>query len=435
MPLYAEPGAFTPVDWAVPAARLLGNWELALPYNGAALAFAAYFFRILLRWDTTRGALELSTAFWIFATSLASIRAETSHAVFFDVSCRFVLATLGWGLCTLFVAEVATERSASGRVALTTAPLIRAVVLFTMLLAPLFALGLWNKWMVWLVFWLRYGCFWASLLLVDTRPFAFMRNVYVPSMLGLYIVARICPELWVLTPWSFFQDDLNFRVDLAGQYMVHPIMCLTFFACVSARPSRTESADLQLPSLKLHAAPLPFTGFVHLSKLMLMGGALSAILAAGLFPILSGSDDAAARAGIPALALDPHSRELLAVHELFVDKHAVPSAPTINHDKAHQRMRAGVAFVLILLVMTVSQARPLKRARPDQTRSETPSQPHPFASAAATHPSSRSATPPQHYCEGSGQPETRRYTQVLPTLDRSAYKVFIQNRNTLRRRW
>ena len=75
------------------------NWEIALPYNFAVLAFAAYFVHVLVRREKYPGTLELLAAFCIFGTSLASIRSETSRTVFFEVSCRFALATVGWGLC------------------------------------------------------------------------------------------------------------------------------------------------------------------------------------------------------------------------------------------------------------------------------------------------------------------------------------------------
>lgn len=119
------------------------NWEIALPYNFAVLAFAAYFVHVLVRREKYPGTLELLAAFCIFGTSLASIRSETSRTVFFEVSCRFALATVGWGLCTLLVIQVATRHSTSQWVSLSSR-VLGATVGFTLLLAPFFALGLWN---------------------------------------------------------------------------------------------------------------------------------------------------------------------------------------------------------------------------------------------------------------------------------------------------
>ena len=198
-------------------ARALGsNWEIALPYNCAVLSFAAYFVYVLMGHGKSPGFLELATAVWVFGMSLASIRSETSHTVFFDVSCRFTLATVGWGLCTLFMIQIATRHSTSYWIVLSSR-FLRGTVAFTLLFAPLFALGLWNTRVAQLVFCLRYGCFWASLQLVKTKPFAFMNAVYGPVTMGLYLLFRIYPELWLLTPCPFFQRDENFRVDLFGQ--------------------------------------------------------------------------------------------------------------------------------------------------------------------------------------------------------------------------
>ena len=206
------------------------NWEIALPYNFAVLALAAYFVHILVRREKYPGPLELLAAFSIFGTSLASIRSETSRTVFFEVSCRFALATVGWGLCTLLVIQVATRHSTSQRVSLSSR-VLGATVGFTLLLAPLFALGLWNASIVRLAFCLRYGCFWASLHLAKTKLFAFTSSVYGPITVVVYLVFRTYPELWLRTPWKFFQHEENFRIDLAGQYMVPKIANMRCDTC------------------------------------------------------------------------------------------------------------------------------------------------------------------------------------------------------------
>ena len=350
------------------------SWEIALPYNCAVLAFAAYFMHLLLfRRDKHPGSLELATALWLFGDSFAHIRSETSHAVFFDVSSRFVLATVGWGLCNLVIIQVALHNSSSQWI-VRSSRFLRRTVGFTLLLVPFFAFGLWTTQIAQLVFCLRHGCFWTSLHLVKTRPFVLMRSVYAPLVVGFYLIFRIYPELWLLTPWPFFQTEENFRVDLFGQYMAQPIVCLAFFACIESKPL-LPGPIRQPRSLERES---DHVGFLHLPNLWLLGCVAAAILAVGVFPAFSHTDEASHIDDL-ALILGAANRELLAKHRLgqqhgarfggFAYNHSFSTLRTIDpmsNDRA-ARASAGMVVFLMVMAMTVVVSRSSKRARRDWT--------------------------------------------------------------------